>query len=155
MVEKALRNMLSIYYILNTLGCYFMKALGHYVLISFLLEYFGIDCTSFTSFTIVNSFCIDSQTILMQFVELFNYSSIDTLYPWLYLLFVISSNILRILINKKHGPTHRYSGDMISFASIFLTNIVFKLKIGNNQFNWKVLISIIFLLISGLIYNEY
>lgn len=65
-----------------------------------------------------SSFCTKSQgESLLSYADLlFNNATIDTVYAWLYAIKTCVFNLFRVLINKRDGAKHRYSGDLLSFA---------------------------------------
>lgn len=105
----------------------------------------------------LNKFCLNSQFSAFKegLVLCFNYSTSKTFYVWFYVFATALMNALRVLINKNQGPTHRYSGDIISFAIFVLIDIIKQyVKKDRQIFNWKGFNTMIMLTIGCLIYNE-
>lgn len=107
-------------------------------------------------------FCSESQIQILRryLIELFGYQTIDTLYAYMYIIATILLSLSRILINKKNGPTHRYSGDFVSFALFEYIDYI-RAWINSSPdsgfysfYSWGNLIVQIFILFGILIYNE-
>lgn len=86
---------------------------------------------------------------------LFNNGTIDTFHAWLYVIVTSVLNATRLMINKRNGPTHRYTGDLLSSALFMTIDIIITYVNQNYQlFDWKKVLIIVVLMIGCLIYNE-
>lgn len=116
-----------------------------------------IPCKPYNSFISLKSFCMFSKFKQLKPFALFffNYSSTAALWGWLFCLFTASMNIFRILISKRNGPTHRYSGDIISFIIFIMINIILSYVQKEEQmFTFYEFVTMIVLFIGCMIYNE-
>lgn len=105
----------------------------------------------------ITSFCLSSKAkvVGMSMLHLFSFISLDTLYIWIYIISTFINELFRILINKKHGPTHRYSADLFAFAIYMIVDMIISYYNDYYQiFDWKRLIVIMVLILGCLIYNE-
>lgn len=108
--------------------------------------------------TTLKSFCPNSQAKILgqRMYDSFGFIGLDRLYIWLYLFSSFLMNILRIIINKKHGSTHRYTGDLLTVILFMTIDMMIKSFNSNmiQLFDWKNLTVVVLLIIACLIYNK-
>lgn len=121
-----------------------------------ILQLFNCRTAEISDIMSLYTFCIHSQIdVVNAFIfKLFGFISIDSLYVVLYVIAMSLMNTFRVLVNKTHGSTHRYTADLLSFALFTVIDIITVLAnwIDEEQiFNWENVLIIVFLIIGCLI----
>lgn len=78
-----------------------------------ILQLFNCRTAEISDIMSLYTFCINSQIdVVNAFIfKLFGFISIDSLYVVLYVIAMSLMNTFRVLVNKTHGSTHRYTAD--------------------------------------------
>lgn len=126
---------------------------GVFLLIVFILYFVIIQCVQCNNLSFLSTLCIKSQWTMVKkdIVFYFNYSSILTLFVWLYFFGVYLSSYFRIETINKLSPMHRFVGEMLFQVYWFIYNV----SIGNEEIViWLDLIQVVLLLFSSFLFNE-
>lgn len=118
-----------------------------------------IPCSPNQNPKVFEELCFNAKWELLKknFMFLFNFSSIETLYIWGFVLFNYAMNHFRIYTNEKLTPTHRYVSEILLIFYWFIYNCskdIIKNETHISKYMGVVIDSFI-LILACSIYNEF